>query len=97
MAACDDNVTTIKCKSKGQKYTECQIDESRIIVGARVTRQISKSDCGFYNGTLPSSYSGGGKYGFIDNVLWVHGGCRAKFEICFTCKLALLLLVVTAK
>ena len=82
MASCKGELTTKVCESNNYAYAECRIPESRIIISAEVIDQHSNSACEFYNGTLSEDYPGPGRYGFKNNVLWVHGGCRAEFEIC---------------
>lgn len=73
----------IECESENYEYKECPIDESRaVITSAKVIEQHSKSECDFYNGSLPQNYNGSGKFGFTESILWVHRGCYAKFEIC---------------
>ena len=81
-APCEGEVTFQICESKDYKYAKCSIPESRTITSAIVFDQRSDSACDFYNSTLPEDYNGPGRYGFKNNVLWVHGGCRAEFEIC---------------
>ena len=82
MASCNGELTTIECASWNYVYAECSINETRTIISATVSTKHSSSACDFYDGTLPEDYDGPGKYGFTNNVLWVHKGCRAEFEIC---------------
>ena len=67
------------------------MDEPRaVIVSAKISIKHSKSACHFYNGSLAQNYNSSGEFGFTENVLWVHGGCNARFEICYVGKLILL-------
>ena len=76
----------IECASESNQYTACSIDEWQIITSVSVENKISKAACEYNAGTVDFDYSDGGIYGYIDNLLWVNGGCRADFEVCYVCK-----------
>ena len=84
---CSGDVKNIECESENYQYKTCPINESRIIVSAKVIDKRSQSAC---KGPLLQNSTETGMFGFSDNTLWVDGGCYAKFEICHVGKLNLL-------
>ena len=79
--------TDILCESSHSQYTECSIDEWQTIVRVTVTHKHSSSACDYSPVNVDAGYSGGGIHGYSDNILWVHGGCRANFAVCYQSKL----------
>lgn len=83
----------VKCESWNYQYAECNVDENKEIKEVTMFDRLSVSECAHQQGNIaPEGYRKGqtGIYGYSGNTLWVHRGCRAWFDVCFsdgTCNL----------
>ena len=79
----------VKCESWNYQYAECNVVENKDIKEVTVFDRVSVSECAHQEGNIaPEGYRKGqiGIYGYSRNTLWVHRGCRAWFDVCFSGK-----------
>ena len=87
--ACAGTLSYVQCDSWGFKYHECPITGADVILNAVVAKKDSVSQCSNQGaGITPANYTENmatlGLYGHMNNVLWVHSGCRANISVCHT-------------
>ena len=64
--------TTLDCSSHGYQYSRCQVPGAKRVESVNVATKYSSSDCNYGSG-----------FGVIGANIWVHNGCRAKFNVCY--------------
>ena len=87
--ACPGTLKDVQCESWGFRYAECPVNEADVILNAVVAKKDSVSQCAYQGaGTAPANYPENmatlGLLAHMNNVLWVHSGCRAKVSVCHT-------------
>lgn len=82
----------VECNSRNYKYTECPVPGALRILSAHVVTRNSRSSCNNTGeGPAPEDYPENaqtpGIFGYDGSLLWVHSGCRAIFEVCYSGRL----------